>query len=73
MKVEIVSGLINWYCYSELMVLLQAYPLALKIMFNYQFDAPERYLWADMGAELIPLVDANRLLKGRLPTFVLSC
>uniref|UniRef100_A0A914RW63 non-specific serine/threonine protein kinase n=1 Tax=Parascaris equorum TaxID=6256 RepID=A0A914RW63_PAREQ len=47
---------------------LIAYPLALKIMFNYQFDAPERYLWADMGAELIPLVDANRLLKGRLPT-----
>uniref|UniRef100_A0A183U195 non-specific serine/threonine protein kinase n=1 Tax=Toxocara canis TaxID=6265 RepID=A0A183U195_TOXCA len=44
-----------------------AYPLALKIMFNYQFDAPERYLWADMGSELVPFVDANRLIKGHLP------
>ncbi|VDN52623.1 unnamed protein product [Dracunculus medinensis] len=44
---------------------LKAYPLALKIMFNYDFDLPEHYLWLDMCNELIPLDDAKHLLRDR--------
>uniref|UniRef100_A0AC35FRJ0 Protein kinase domain-containing protein n=1 Tax=Panagrolaimus sp. PS1159 TaxID=55785 RepID=A0AC35FRJ0_9BILA len=41
-----------------------AFPLALKIMFNYNFERPERYLWDDMGAELIPLT--SKIAKGKM-------
>lgn len=34
------------------------------MMFNYDFSLPERYLWADMGPELIPL--------GRMPAEALQ-
>jgi PTEN induced putative kinase 1 len=40
------------------------FPLALKIMFNYNFERPERYLWDDMGAELIPLT--SKIAKGKM-------
>ncbi|VDK46516.1 unnamed protein product [Anisakis simplex] len=46
---------------------LVIYPLALKIMFNYQFDAPERLLWIDMGPELIPFKNADKILGKYLP------
>ncbi|MCP9261468.1 Serine/threonine-protein kinase pink-1, mitochondrial [Dirofilaria immitis] len=38
-------------------LLLLAYPYALKIMYNYDFDAPERHLWINMGTELVPLIE----------------
>ncbi|KAI6228155.1 Protein kinase domain-containing protein [Aphelenchoides besseyi] len=40
-------------------------PLALKLMFNYDFSLPERQILHDTRSELIPLVDASkRLLTG---------
>lgn len=38
-------------CYNS----MEAFPLALKIMYNYQYELPERYLWMEMGPELVPL------------------
>ncbi|MFH4976470.1 hypothetical protein AB6A40_003179 [Gnathostoma spinigerum] len=46
------------------------YPLALKLMFNYQFDAPERVLWQSMGTELIPLASACDVLRGHRANFI---
>uniref|UniRef100_A0AC34FFW5 Protein kinase domain-containing protein n=1 Tax=Panagrolaimus sp. ES5 TaxID=591445 RepID=A0AC34FFW5_9BILA len=40
------------------------FPLALKIMFNYNFERPERYLWDEMGPELIPLT--SNIAKGKM-------
>uniref|UniRef100_A0A914Z579 non-specific serine/threonine protein kinase n=1 Tax=Panagrolaimus superbus TaxID=310955 RepID=A0A914Z579_9BILA len=40
------------------------FPLALKIMFNYNFERPERYLWDEMGPELIPLT--SKIAKGKM-------
>ncbi|GMS85600.1 hypothetical protein PENTCL1PPCAC_7775 [Pristionchus entomophagus] len=50
---------------------LQAYPLALKLMFNYEHDRRnnEDGLWKGMGAELAPLPKAAALLKGRMGDF----
>ncbi|VDD97245.1 unnamed protein product [Enterobius vermicularis] len=45
---------------------LLAYPLALKIMFNYDFKAPEHSLWTDMGSELVPLIQKQYSLAGRM-------
>ncbi|KAH7709427.1 NKF2 protein kinase [Aphelenchoides avenae] len=46
------------------------FPLALKIMFNYHFDAPERNLWHDMAPELVPLPDLPKhALVGRMANF----
>ncbi|CAD5215299.1 unnamed protein product [Bursaphelenchus xylophilus] len=33
----------------------EKFPLALKIMFNYDYSLPERYIWEGMGTELVPL------------------
>ncbi|EFO23498.2 NKF2 protein kinase [Loa loa] len=41
-----------------------AYPYALKIMYNYEFDASERHLWMDMGTELVPLIERPPELTG---------
>ncbi|KAM3719667.1 Serine/threonine-protein kinase pink-1 [Dirofilaria immitis] len=41
-----------------------AYPYALKIMYNYDFDAPERHLWINMGTELVPLIEKPPELIG---------
>ncbi|CAG9537982.1 unnamed protein product [Cercopithifilaria johnstoni] len=41
-----------------------AYPYALKIMYNYEFDASERHLWMDMGTELVPLIEKPPELIG---------
>ncbi|OZC11791.1 hypothetical protein X798_00972 [Onchocerca flexuosa] len=41
-----------------------AYPYALKIMYNYEFNASERYLWMDMGTELVPLIEKPPELIG---------
>ncbi|KAL3993940.1 Protein kinase domain family protein [Acanthocheilonema viteae] len=41
-----------------------AYPYALKIMYNYEFNASERHLWMDMGTELIPLIERPPELIG---------
>uniref|UniRef100_A0A0R3RI19 non-specific serine/threonine protein kinase n=1 Tax=Elaeophora elaphi TaxID=1147741 RepID=A0A0R3RI19_9BILA len=41
-----------------------AYPYALKIMYNYEFDASERHLWMDMGTELVPLIEKPPELTG---------
>jgi hypothetical protein len=49
---------------------LKLYPLALKIMFNYQFDLPEKHLWQEMGPELIPMRQPPRdALQGRMANF----
>ncbi|GMR37732.1 hypothetical protein PMAYCL1PPCAC_07927 [Pristionchus mayeri] len=50
---------------------LQAYPLALKLMFNYEHDRRnnEDGLWRGMGAELAPLPKAATLLRGRMGDF----
>ncbi|GMT16576.1 hypothetical protein PFISCL1PPCAC_7873 [Pristionchus fissidentatus] len=51
---------------------LKAYPLALKLMFNYEHDRRsnvEDGLWREMGAELAPLPRAAKLLKGRIGDF----
>ncbi|VDN32691.1 unnamed protein product [Gongylonema pulchrum] len=49
-----------------------AYPLALKIMFNYQFAAPERHLWMDMGTELIPVRKRPPELIGYMAKYFLA-
>lgn len=41
-----------------------AYPYALKMMYNYEFDASERHLWIDMGTELVPLIEKPPELIG---------
>ncbi|VDM09678.1 unnamed protein product [Wuchereria bancrofti] len=41
-----------------------AYPYALKIMYNYEFDTSERHLWMDMGTELVPLIEKPPELIG---------
>lgn len=33
-------------------------------MFNYDFGAPEKYLWMDMGTELLPLIERPPQLTG---------
>ncbi|VDK78141.1 unnamed protein product [Litomosoides sigmodontis] len=43
---------------------ITAYPYALKIMYNYEFDASERHLWMDMGTELVPLIEKPPELIG---------
>ncbi|KAF8363564.1 pink-1 [Pristionchus pacificus] len=50
---------------------LKAYPLALKLMFNYEHDRRnnEDGLWSGMGAELAPFPKAAALLKGRMGDF----
>lgn len=36
-------------------------------MFNYQFDLPEKNIWAEMGPELIPMKNIPRdALQGRM-------
>jgi PTEN induced putative kinase 1 len=43
----------------------KSFPLALKIMFNYNFERPDRHLWEEMGPELIPLT-TTKLTKGKM-------
>lgn len=38
-------------------------------MFNYQYDAPERHLWMDMGTELVPLLDRPPELIGSMAKY----
>ncbi|CAD5211034.1 unnamed protein product [Bursaphelenchus okinawaensis] len=46
------------------------YPLALKIMFNYDYSLPERYIWEGMGAELVPLKQCpQQALVGQMRGF----
>jgi len=47
----------------------KSYPLALKVMFNYDFNRNEKFLWDDMGPELVPLVKKPKGFKsGRFGT-----
>ncbi|PAV56727.1 hypothetical protein WR25_04996 isoform A [Diploscapter pachys] len=50
---------------------LKAYPLAIKLMYNYQHNLSQNddHLWRDMGAELVPLPDSYKILKGKLGSF----
>uniref|UniRef100_A0A915EI36 non-specific serine/threonine protein kinase n=1 Tax=Ditylenchus dipsaci TaxID=166011 RepID=A0A915EI36_9BILA len=49
---------------------LKKYPLALKIMFNYNYDMPERFLWREMGPEIIPLIKIPKVaLQGKMGNF----
>ncbi|VDL81826.1 unnamed protein product [Nippostrongylus brasiliensis] len=49
------------------------YPLALKLMYNFALDMSPRlgdnHLWSTMGAELVPLPESAKLLKGRMGRF----
>ncbi|CAJ0960226.1 unnamed protein product, partial [Mesorhabditis belari] len=48
------------------------YPLALKLMFNYDHELPgEEYLWREMGAELVPLPGSEKKLMGKFGRFAL--
>ncbi|KAL3080746.1 hypothetical protein niasHT_039338 [Heterodera trifolii] len=51
---------------SQPMTSKKEFPLALKIMFNYNWEeVPERVLWKQMGTELIPLVPLPKaVLRG---------
>lgn len=36
-------------------------------MFNYHYELPERHIWANMGPELIPLINLpKKALQGRM-------
>uniref|UniRef100_A0A914WE57 non-specific serine/threonine protein kinase n=1 Tax=Plectus sambesii TaxID=2011161 RepID=A0A914WE57_9BILA len=45
------------------------FPLAVKLMFNYDFSMPETYLWNDMSAELVPMISNQRIPKGYIRSF----
>uniref|UniRef100_A0A1I7YEA7 non-specific serine/threonine protein kinase n=1 Tax=Steinernema glaseri TaxID=37863 RepID=A0A1I7YEA7_9BILA len=47
----------------------EMYPLALKVMFNYDFDLPEQYLWRTMGTELLPIPNPEIVLRGQIAQF----
>uniref|UniRef100_A0A1I7X977 non-specific serine/threonine protein kinase n=1 Tax=Heterorhabditis bacteriophora TaxID=37862 RepID=A0A1I7X977_HETBA len=52
---------------------LRRYPLALKLMYNYEFDINARlgedHLWRSMGNELVALPNSDRLLRGRMGSY----
>ncbi|CAB3411215.1 unnamed protein product [Caenorhabditis bovis] len=49
---------------------LNKYPLAIKLMFNYDHDrAGENHLWSSMGNELAPYPKAEKLLSGKMANF----
>ncbi|KAK0395476.1 hypothetical protein QR680_001296 [Steinernema hermaphroditum] len=47
----------------------EMYPMALKVMFNYDFDLPEQYLWREMGTELLPIPNPEIVLRGQIARF----
>ncbi|KAF1766059.1 hypothetical protein GCK72_006015 [Caenorhabditis remanei] len=51
-------------------VVQKKYPLAIKLMFNFEHDKDgDAHLWSSMGCELAPYPNAAKLLNGRMGNF----
>ncbi|ULU06980.1 hypothetical protein L5515_014756 [Caenorhabditis briggsae] len=51
-------------------VIEKKYPLAIKLMFNFEHDRDgDAHLWSSMGNELAPYPNAAKLLNGRMGNF----